>query len=214
MRLVVIAKECRPGRVKTRLTPALTPAAAAGLARVSLEQTLATVRAVDVRDRVLLLDGAVGDLDTDGFRVVPQVRGGLDERIAAIFDATRSPVLLVGMDTPQLSVDLLQSVVDDDRSEAWFGPATDGGFWGLGLRAPRGDLVRGVPMSRSDTGAIQLRRLLAAGLGTRTLPALTDVDLIEDAVAVAGEVPGTAFAAEVASIRPERAELAVGSDLR
>lgn len=197
MRLIVIAKECLPGRVKTRLTPPLSPVEAASLAFVSLQQTLDTVRAVDVGERVLLLDGDPSDLDTTGFRVEAQAAGGLDARIAAAFDSRPSPVLLIGMDTPQVSLRVLQSVVDDDRSDAWFGPATDGGFWGLGLREPHGDLVRGVPMSRSDTGAVQLQRLRRAGIETRMLPVLTDVDRVEDAVTVSEVAAGTPFAAAV-----------------
>ncbi|WP_375388688.1 DUF2064 domain-containing protein [uncultured Amnibacterium sp.] len=200
MRLVVIAKECLPGRVKTRLTPPLSPVEAASLAFVSLQQTLDTVRAVDVHERVLLLDGEPDDLDTRGFHIEAQVGGGLDERIAVAFDARSSPVLLIGMDTPQVSLGMLQSVVDDEVSDAWFGPATDGGFWALGLREPRGDLVRGVAMSRADTGEVQLRRLRRAGLGVRRLPALTDVDRIEDAVAVAHVSAGSPFAAAVRSL--------------
>lgn len=200
MRLIVIAKECLPGRVKTRLTPPLSPVEAAALAAVSLEQTLATVRSVDVEERLLLIDGNPDGLDTTGFRVRAQVLGGLDERIAAAFDETAAPALLIGMDTPQVSRRLLQGVVDDERSDAWFGPAADGGFWALGLRSPRGDLVRGVPMSRSGTGAEQLARLRTAGVHPRLLPVLTDVDRFEDALAVADAVPGTPFATAVASL--------------
>ncbi|MEV6109669.1 hypothetical protein AB0M28_33920, partial [Streptomyces sp. NPDC051940] len=39
--LLVIAKEPRPGRVKTRLTPAYSPEEAAALARAALADTLA-----------------------------------------------------------------------------------------------------------------------------------------------------------------------------
>jgi glycosyltransferase A (GT-A) superfamily protein (DUF2064 family) len=200
MRLVVVAKECIPGRVKTRLTPPLTPREAAALAQVSLDQTLATLRQVDVAERVLLLDGDPGGIDTSGFEVAAQVPGPLDERIAAAFDASISPLLLIGMDTPQVSRAVLQSVVDDEVSDAWFGPATDGGFWALGFREPRGDLVRGTRMSRSDTGAAQLDRLRGAGLRIQILPTLTDVDEADAAVVVAAMAPGTAFAAAVAGL--------------
>lgn len=200
MRLIVIAKECLPGRVKTRLTPVLSAEEAASLALVSLRQTMRTVRSVDVDERVLLLDGDPRGLDTTGFRVEAQAAGRLDERIAAAFDARSTPVLLIGMDTPQVSPEVLQSVVDDEVSDAWFGAATDGGFWALGLRAAHGGLVRGVPMSQSDTGAAQLRRLRLAGLRTRVLPVLTDVDRVEDAVTVARAAAGTPFAAAVGSL--------------
>lgn len=200
VRLIVIAKECVPGRVKTRLTPPLSPAEAAALALVSLQQTLRTVRSIDVEERVLLLDGDPAALDTTGFRIEAQSTGRLDERIAAAFDSRSSAALLIGMDTPQVSQDILQSIVDDEVADAWFGPATDGGFWALGLREPHGSLVRGVPMSQSNTGSTQLQRLRGAGLVTRVLPSLTDVDRIDDAVAVSAASPGTPFALAVESL--------------
>jgi len=54
-----------------------------------------------------------------------------------------------------------------------------------------------VPMSRDDTGRIQLGRLLAAGLNVRLLPELLDVDTFDDALEVAALAPRTAFAAEL-----------------
>ncbi len=207
--LVVIAKECLPGRVKTPLTPAFTPEQAAEIASASLRQTLDTVRAVDVADRILLLDGRPDGLDLDGFRVVPQVAGGLDERIAAVFDRQRGGTLLIGMDTPQVSTALLQGIVDDVDADSWFGPAADGGFWALGMREPRGALVRGVPMSTPHTGRAQLARLEDAGLRPARLPVLRDVDTAADAELVARLMPRSRFAgtlaAQQAVARPRRA---------
>jgi len=128
-----------------------------------------------------------------GFDVVPQCDGPLDQRLAAAFAAVRGPALLIGMDTPQVTRDLL--TVDWQDADAVFGPAADGGFWALGLRAPDPALLRGVPMSLPDTGAIQRARLLAAGLRVADLPQLRDVDTAADAVAVARQAPGSRFAA-------------------
>lgn len=181
--LLVIAKEPVPGRVKTRLTPGFTPGQAAALAEASLADTLRTIARVPAARRVLVLDGTPGRWLPAGFDVVPQTRGTLDERIAAAFTGCRSgPAVLVGMDTPQLTPELLTRITWD-ATDAWFGPATDGGFWALGLRTPaRADrLVRGVPMSTPRTGALQRRRLLDAGLVVRDLPVLGDVDTAEDA---------------------------------
>ncbi len=193
-RLVVIAKECVPGRVKTRLTTLFTPQQAAAIAHASLVQTLESVRAVHVADRVLLFDGDPQGLNLEGFRVVPQVPGTLDQRIATAFDDAPDPTLLIGMDTPQVSPTLLQTVVDDDRADSWIGLAVDGGFWALGLRHPNGALVRGVSMSTSSTGRTQLARLQQAGLRTVRLPILRDVDTPLDASVVASLVPGSSFA--------------------
>ena len=84
------------------------------------------------------------------------------------------------------------------RHEAWIGPATDGGFWALALRRPDGDLIRGVPMSTATTGARQLARLAAAGLNVGMLPELRDMDHFSDALQIAAEIPGSAFAEAVA----------------
>ncbi|MGV9278201.1 TIGR04282 family arsenosugar biosynthesis glycosyltransferase [Streptomyces griseosporeus] len=205
--LLVIAKEPRPGRVKTRLTPPYTPEQAAALAAAALTDTLRAVAAAPASRRVLVLDGRPGPWLPPGFDVVPQCAGGLDERLAAAFAACSGPALLIGMDTPQVTPELL--TVEPDGCDAWFGPAEDGGFWALGLAAPDPALLRGVPMSRSDTGAVQRARLVAAGLRVRDLPPLRDVDTATDAEVVAATAPHGRFAAELARVRGEHARAGV-----
>lgn len=192
--LVLIAKEPRPGRVKTRLHPPLTLEEAARLAAAAIDDTIAALAELPATERVLLYDGEAPPSAAREYRILPQVSGDLDERLAAAFDALSGPVLLVGMDTPQLrAADLAPAFDPPGDVDAWFGPADDGGFWALGMREPRGDLIRGVPMSRADTGALQLARLHAAGLRVGMLPTLTDVDTVEDARRVAALAPDTAF---------------------
>jgi glycosyltransferase A (GT-A) superfamily protein (DUF2064 family) len=195
--VVVIAKETVPGKVKTRLHPEFSYVEAASLAEASLADTLAAVRTLGAERQVLYFDGTLLPAGSDDFTVLPQGSGTLDERIAALFDQLDGPTLLVGMDTPQLNRGHLASAVESWQAEvdAWFGPATDGGFWALGLREPCGELVRGVPMSREDTGVRQLARLAAADLRVSLLPPLTDVDTAESADEVAALAPYGAFAA-------------------
>lgn len=110
--------------------------------------------------------------------------------------------LLVGMDTPQITPDLLADVGRDGQ-DAWFGPATDGGFWALGFAdsSRAGALVRGVPMSTDRTGAVQRRRLVEAGLTVGDLPVLRDVDTAADVASVVSCCPaGSRFAAALASL--------------
>ncbi|MEW1699739.1 DUF2064 domain-containing protein [Streptomyces sp. NPDC093249] len=200
--LLVIAKQPLPGRVKTRLTPPFTPDEAAALAEAALADTLAAVAAVPATRHVLVLDGRPGPWLPPGFTVVPQTTGGLDVRLAAAFGACAGPAFLVGMDTPQITPALLCRALEWEEHDAWFGPAADGGFWGLGLAAPDPGLLLGVPMSRPDTGAAQYVRLRAAGLRTGVLPVLRDVDTAQDARRVAAEAPGTRFAARHAELAP------------
>ncbi|MER5729021.1 DUF2064 domain-containing protein [Streptomyces sp. NPDC002138] len=194
---MVIAKEPLPGRVKTRLTPPFTPAEAASLAEASLADTLDVVARTPAARRVLVLDGRPGPWVPPGFEVVPQGAGTLDERLAAAFAGCAGPALLIGMDTPQVTPELLGRAADPAgwaTYDAWFGPAVDGGFWALGLAAADPGLLLGVPMSVPETGAVQYERLRAAGLRVGRLPLLRDVDGAEDARLVAAEAPGGRFA--------------------
>ncbi|KOV93644.1 glycosyltransferase [Streptomyces sp. NRRL B-3648] len=194
--MLVIAKEPLPGRVKTRLTPPFSPEEAAALAEAALADTLHAVAATPADRRVLVLDGSPGPWLPPGFEVVPQCAGGLDARLADAFARCPGPALLIGMDTPQVTPELL--TVDLTGYDACFGPAADGGFWALGLAEPDPRLLRGVPMSTRWTGAVQRRRLVAAGLRVCDLPRLRDVDTAADAAAVAALAPHGRFAARFA----------------
>ncbi len=198
--VIVIAKEPRPGRVKTRLQSEFTPEQAAELAAASLADTLDAVTRADAGRRVIALDGEPGPWLPPGFDVVPQSAGGLDLRLAAAFEAVfattpdhrPAPVLLIGMDTPQVTPGLLNA--DWGEADAVLGLSEDGGFWAVGLRQPGPAAFPGVPMSTAHTGAAQLERLHSLGLRVRLLPMLRDVDTPADALAVARLAPGSRFA--------------------
>ena len=154
--LLVIAKTPVPGRVKTRLTPPCTPEQAARLAAAALRDTLAAAaRAGRAGRRVLVLDGAPGDWVPRGFTVLPQRGDGLAARLAAAFDDAGGPAFLVGMDTPQVTPELLDAgLAAVESGDAAIGLALDGGYWGIGLRRADPEAFRGVPMSAGDTGAV------------------------------------------------------------
>ncbi len=216
--LMVIAKEPIPGRVKTRLTPPFTHRQGAELARASLLDSLDAVLRCPADHRVLILDGKVGpwlpQKYQDAFTVVPQVSGTLDVRLAAAYAAVAriddGPALLIGMDTPQVTPEVLNkgliALGEHSDADAVFGPAEDGGFWALGLREPghaRVDgLLLGVPMSRSDTGRIQHARLVDADLRISILPSLRDIDEAKDAREVAAGIPGSRFSEVLLRIVP------------
>jgi rSAM/selenodomain-associated transferase 1 len=197
--VVVLAKEPRPGRVKTRLTPTFSPDEAAQLAAAALTDTLRTVRAARSRRRILAWAGDATGWD-GGFTVVPQPAGDLNTRLTAAFAAAYAGsvrnrrVLLVGMDTPQLRPDDLAA--DWHGADAVLGLSDDGGYWAIGLTAghPAG-VFAGVPMSTDRTGAAQLARLLELGLRVHLLRPLRDVDEPADAEAVATAHPGLDFSA-------------------
>lgn len=211
-RLLVIAKAPVPGRVKTRLCPPCTPEQAAAVAAAALADTLAAGSTSRAADRILVLDGR--HPAPPGWQTVAQHGDGLGDRLANAFTeqaAHRRPVLLVGMDTPQLTPahldDAMRLLTAPDGPDAVLGAAVDGGWWALGLRAAaHGACLRDIPTSTATTGADTLRALRARRLDVAELPRLRDVDTAADAREVARLcAPTSAFARAVAGLVPAAA---------
>ena len=194
--VIVLAKEPVPGRVKTRLQPAFDLSGAALLAAAAIEDTIAAVRGSSATRRILAWEGSRSSWQ-HGFEVVDQPPGSLNVRLTAAFAAalsapTDEPALLIGMDTPQVTAQLLDS--DWEGADAVLGLSDDGGFWAIGLRPGHpAALFDGIPMSTSRTGSAQLARLFDAGLSVKLLPPLRDVDRPADAELVASQFPDLAF---------------------
>jgi glycosyltransferase A (GT-A) superfamily protein (DUF2064 family) len=173
------------------------------LAEAALRDTLEVIASTPATARVIALDGAAGPWIPDGFVIVPQLGRGLDERLANAFAAVTGPALLIGMDTPQVTPQLLTNAIDalhEPGIGAVLGLALDGGWWTIGLQNADPRVFVGVPMSTARTGAKQQTRLKELGLRTTLQPALRDVDSFADAQAVAAMTPGTRFASAVASL--------------
>ena len=199
--LLVVAKAPVPGLAKTRLAATVGPEVAADLAAAALIDTLAAVDGADVMSRVVALTGDLdraarsGELRSRlaGCTVIGQRGVTLGERLAAAHrDAVRmfpGPLIQIGMDTPQVTAALLSEAamtLSGGSVDAVYGPASDGGWWALGLSDPMlARFLSGVAMSEADTGARTVRALRKVCPVVGELPVLTDVDGAGDVWAVA-----------------------------
>lgn len=180
--LVLFAKYPLPGFAKTRLIPAL---GADGAARVHRHLARRTVE-------VLQQSGAPVEIRTAGagaaeFRawlgesmtLVEQVEGGLTERL---IDAGRDhPHIFFGADTPDLTVEMVHAAISAlETRDIVIGPAEDGGYYLIGMRRARPELLHDMPWSTSEVAAETLRRCEALALSVALLPALADCDRPED----------------------------------
>ncbi len=202
-----MAKAPAPGRCKTRLCPPCTYEQAAKLAAMALRDTIDVVSATPASRRVLVFDGPRPAWLPDEYSVVPQRGRGLDQRLAAAFEDTGGPSLLIGMDTPHLDPQMLTEAtahLDTRTTDAVLGPSMDGGYWAIGLRVADPCAFLGVPMSEPQTGAAQLQRLHRLGLRTKLLPPVRDVDVFGDALAVARAAPDTRFAAAIKALEASK----------
>ncbi|MGL5911417.1 MAG: DUF2064 domain-containing protein, partial [Phycicoccus sp.] len=208
--VLVVAKAPRPGEVKTRLTPAVDPTAAADLAAAALLDTLdAAAASFPPARRVLALTGDLAGawrepelrVAVSRWAVVAQCGSTFGERLA---DAHRQahglaggPVVQIGMDTPHVDPALLASLPALARRSGRpvLGPAEDGGWWVLVTGDPaQAEVLSGVPTSRPDTGRLTTAALAAAGTAPRLTATVRDIDLPADARAVAALAPHTRFA--------------------
>lgn len=191
---MVMAKAPVPGRVKTRLTPPFTAIQAATLAAAALADTFEVALACGADEVIAALDGAPGDWLPPGCRVIRQIAGPLDVRLAAAWEDAAGPGVQIGMDTPQVTASLLdRALAALDDHDAALGRAEDGGWWAVGLRQPDRRAFVGIEMSRPDTGARQHERLASLGLKVASLPVLRDVDDASDVAAVAAVAPDSRF---------------------
>lgn len=207
---LVVAKAPVPGLAKTRLARTLGDDAAADIAAASLLDTLDALSAADFDSRTVAL---TGDLDKASrgdelraalasYTVCEQRGDSFTERlIHAHNDAGDGPIFQIGMDTPQITAELLnysaRALLGQGMST--LGMAEDGGWWALGVPDPSlAQALRDVPMSMSDTGAETLRALRSLGATVQLLPVLRDVDHEADLLPVAAECPsGSRFRAAV-----------------
>jgi rSAM/selenodomain-associated transferase 1 len=187
-RVVVMAKHPVPGRVKTRLAATLGAEAAAALARAFVLDLAARLAALPYR-----VTWAYWPAEADFAALVPGARcrpqRGTDlgtrmaDAVAYAFAEGTAPVLVLGTDAPHLSAELLAeaaaALVEDD---VVLGPADDGGYYLIGLRAPAPVLFTGVEWGTARVLAETLARAREAGLRVHLLPPDFDVDLPADLI--------------------------------
>lgn len=201
-----MAKRPVAGQAKTRLIPGFGPGGAAALAAAALADTFEAARACGADRVVVSFDGDPTGIVPADFQVVPQHPGTLAQRLAGAWSdawpiTNDGPGLQIGMDTPQVTgedLDAAFASLNTRGTDAVLGLAEDGGWWAIGLHHPM-DVFAGIATSQADTGERQLDRLRELGLATNLLPTKRDVDLPEDAHAVAALAPHSRFAAAVAA---------------
>ena len=187
-RLIIFVKAPRAGFVKTRLAAALGPHGALAAYRALVERVLEELSPLlDVELR-FTPDDAASEISTwlrPGWRTAPQGEDDLGARMSRAFaeafasGATR--VVLIGSDCPHVTTrDIAATVAALDDHDAVLGPAEDGGYWLVALRAPAPGLFGQIAWSTEDVLAQTLARAQSLGLRVHLLRTLPDVDTVED----------------------------------
>ncbi len=208
-RLIIFVKSPRPGFVKSRLAASIGPEAAAEAYRTLVNELLINLTipppscgrqfnkaltphsALRTPHSIQLHytpDDALAEIQPwlqPDWTASPQGSGTLGERMQRAFlDAfagSARRVALIGSDCPTVSM--------RDVEEAWtalashdlvLGPATDGGYWLIGLRRTHSELFEEMPWSTETVFDETLRRAAKLGLRVELLSPRTDVDTEQD----------------------------------
>lgn len=136
--LVVMLKQPRPGRVKTRLGRDIGMVGAAWWFRHQVKRLLREVQ--DPRWQVVLAvtpdrEGVQSRVWPAHLPRVPQGRGDLGDRMGRLMrELPPGPVCIIGGDIPGIRrVHIARAFAALGGHEAVFGPAPDGGYWLVGM---------------------------------------------------------------------------------
>ena len=180
--LIIFVKAPVAGRVKTRLALALGPGRAAATFRRLTGLTISHASKGDWRTLIAVdppqAISRYAALWPRRFSRLVQARGDLGSRMRAAFDGVACPCVIIGSDAPALRARHIRAAFSALAGhDAVVGPATDGGFWLIGLanrrRAAR--LFEGVRWSSEHALADTLASLPGA-FSVARLETLRDVD--------------------------------------
>ncbi len=189
---MIFARYPIPGQAKTRLIPALGAEGAAQLYRQLAEHTVGQARVLQRQRGITVMLWYTGAENAtmrgwlgDGLVYHPQPQGDLGDRLTAAFQTAFQEgyraAIAIGTDCPQLDAATLeQGFLALQPYPLVLGPASDGGYYLIGLRQLVPSLFQGIAWSTASVLAQTVAQAAQAGLTPAYLPTLTDIDTPED----------------------------------
>jgi rSAM/selenodomain-associated transferase 1 len=189
--VAIVAKTPRPGAVKTRLCPPLTPGEAAALHGAFLADTVELVAGLSGVRGALVFAPAADEVYAarlaPGFLRVAQRGADLGARLrhafAALFAAGAPAVVASGADAPTLPAAYVAEALTRlaaPGTDVALGPTDDGGYYLVGTARPQPALFEDIAWSTPSVLVQTLARARTAGLGVALLPPWFDVDVPAD----------------------------------
>lgn len=193
--LGIFVKAPVPGAVKTRLARSVGRGVAARLYRALAGDVLEMAGSLEGVSRSVFFAPtgareACEELVEAGAwrgaspRFEPQAAGDLGSRLAGAFDVllgSARGAVVIGTDCPTLPASAIdEAFLRLERVDSVFGPAADGGYYLVGLRARHPEVFRGIDWSTSQVLASSLDRATELGLSTALLAPEADVDTGDD----------------------------------
>ena len=198
--ILVFVKWPDPGRVKTRLAASVGDSEAVAIYRHLVERLIVILDGVPAEEIRILFDPADREADfrnwfeskfstyAAALTFEAQNSGDLGDRLSGAFQSAfkkepRTHAVAIGTDCIEIDEDTFSrtwEVLRNGFIDAVFGPATDGGYYLIGLNAMQPALFQEIPWSSEATLAASLDAAESAGLRTFLLDEKSDVDTLAD----------------------------------
>lgn len=175
------------GKVKTRLAKTIGDEKALSVYNLLLDHTHKVARRVNVDKAVFYSDFINGDdiWKKDKFQQLVQKGENLGDRMSTAFlkafNMGYKKVVIIGSDCFDLDEDIITEAFNVlEENEVVLGPAIDGGYYLLGMRAFQGQLFKNKTWSSENVLLDTLLDLSNLNLSFKLLPTLTDIDQERD----------------------------------
>jgi uncharacterized protein len=186
--LIVFVKAPRVGQVKTRLAKTLGATEARDAYKQLVAAVLGSVSGIKHTELRFAPDDALAEITPwlrEHWTAHPQGDGDLGARLTRAFAETfargAERVVIIGSDCAELKSSDIRNAWRELRDhDLVVGPAIDGGYWLIGLRAPQPELFRDIAWSSDQVLGHTLQRAKSLGLRIQLLRILSDVDTQED----------------------------------
>ena len=184
--LIIFAKSPVPGKVKTRLTPDITPTKAAELYKAFITDIICNTHKLKC-ERVTIAytpsnaEATFHSMCGQSVDYLPQKGYNLGERMKNAFrhsfDKGSKRTVIIGTDSPTLPLSYIQKAFDALKEvPVTIGPTFDGGYYLIGLSEQNAAIFDGVDWSTSKVFSQTLTRIQAINKQLYVLPPWYDVD--------------------------------------
>ena len=184
--LIIFIKNPRLGKVKTRLAATAGDERALRIYQALLEHTRHLALNLPVR-RFLYYSDFIDWNDAwqvDSFEKKVQQGEDLGQRMSHAFQKVLSrskKAVIIGSDCASLTVSILREAFSAlDQAPFVVGPATDGGYYLLGMQTHTPQLFSGIPWSTPQVFPETLQKINDLQAGYHLTPELSDIDYEED----------------------------------
>jgi len=189
--LVVLTKFPEPGQSKTRLVPPLSFAEAAELAHALLLDQLKNLAAFSAAQLFIAFTPADKAIFFQGLlprqnSCFPQQGETLGDRMRHAFEVLLDEgfkrVLLIGGDLPAVPLKTLTDAFAtlENDSEIVLGPASDGGYYLLGMNRRIPEIFERMAWSRPDVLSVTIARLVSLNRKFKLISPWYDIDTLDD----------------------------------